>query len=143
MVSLRCRAHKNTLKTLISYIPLLRTIQYVRSGVTESNRAIGRRYAEKMLTLLGPFASLDAKILSLSGNRGTYQTGMVTVTADGVRLTSKGDFSYRIVDSFGALVEAGQGRSVLTAGTGFSPGLYFISVVNKTGLFTEKFIKGH
>jgi hypothetical protein len=98
-------------------------------------RTFGARYAEKMLSLES--SAVEKEYITAPNHTFhpvTYKDGAVTITLEG-------NFSYKIINFNGALMEAGNGRGMLTVGANLSPGMYFLSVGHKTGLFTEKIFK--
>jgi hypothetical protein len=108
---------------------------------TESNREIGRRYAEKMLELLEPVASSGKDMSAPFDARGFSESRAVTVTPDAVRIRVEGEFSYRIFNLYGSLLESGNGMNVLTTGIDPARGMYFLSVEHENGFSTEKIVR--
>ena len=108
---------------------------------TESNREIGRRYAEKMLTLLEPVTSRDVDMHAPSRKRGLLEIGVATAAANAVLIIMEGDFGYRIFNLYGELMETGKGAGELTAGVNLPAGIYLLSIRHKTGLFAGKIFK--
>ena len=143
-----CESHNSTIAKLPAVIPN----SYVISAqglpgkdqyhfTTEGNRTLGKRYAEKMLTLIDPVASRDDQKPDRYGTSGGGKIRAAAVTRDAVRITLDGGFSYKIITLYGTLIEGGNGRGALTAGANLAPGTYFLLVKHTTGFFTERIIK--
>jgi hypothetical protein len=140
-----CESHNTTIAKLPSVIPN----SYVVSAqglagkdqyhfTTESNRTLGKRYGEKMLTLIT--VPVINKIVN-SSHKSLSQLRPISVGDNGARIKIEGDFGYRIFNFNGARIDAGRGKAVLPVGANLTPGMYFLSVENATGCFTEKFFK--
>lgn len=107
---------------------------------TESNRTFGKRYAEKMLSLLTTPTIHDAKN-NVHGYTPILPNVRVTTSAgDGLRVVVQGDFTYRITTIHGTLVSMGKGKGECSVATELPPGMYLLSVLHKTGMFTKKII---
>jgi alpha-L-fucosidase 2 len=60
---------------------------------------------------------------------------------EGLQIIKKGDFSYRITNTDGVILENGRGIDQHLAGRLLVPGVYFLSVENKDGVFTYKIVR--
>jgi hypothetical protein len=140
-----CQSHNTTIAKLSSVIPN----SYVISAqglagkdqyhfTTESNRTLGKRYGEKMLTLIT--VPVVHKQHNRSNNRAS-ELWPVSVNNNCAWVTLEGDFGYRIFNVNGARIDAGKGRGVLSVGADLAPGMYFLSVLNASGCLTGKFFK--
>jgi hypothetical protein len=108
---------------------------------TESNREIGRRYAERMLELVEPVMYRYENLPQLNDRR-MMSIGKTGISATGaLRISIPGSFRYRLFNSYGSLMEYGNGTDVLMTGGGCAKGIYFLSVKHGRGSFTEKFVK--
>jgi hypothetical protein len=106
-----------------------------------SYRTFGARYAEKMLSLP------DTVTTNIANNSVVFPKKMhpnrISVSSckkGALRIISDDNFSYRIINGYGAVAEAGHGRHLLVAGTSLSPGIYLLSITDKTGLFTKNLL---
>jgi hypothetical protein len=100
-----------------------------------AERTFGARYAQKMLSLENTAVKKDY----LTTPDQTLHP--VTYKDGAIKIKLAGNFSYRITNLCGALIEVGKGAGALSAGTNLTPGIYFFSVVHKTGFFAEKIFK--
>ncbi len=100
------------------------------------NRNFGIRYAQKMLPLLERSAVKQTNLVISPDhfNLHNYSDGTIKISTDD-------QFNYSVTNIRGALVEKGSAKGELTVGTKFTPGVYFLSIQNKTGNFTEKMLK--
>jgi|WetSurMetagenome_2_1015567.scaffolds.fasta_scaffold38286_2 hypothetical protein len=137
-----CGSHNTTVAKLPSVIPNSYVIS--ASGITGKDvyhfdaageRTFGARYAEKMLSLESSAIKED--------NLTTPHQMLHPVTCKGgaVKIEVTGNFSYKITNLCGARIEAGNGTAALSAGTNLAPGIYFLSIEHKTGIFAEKIFK--
>jgi hypothetical protein len=60
---------------------------------------------------------------------------------NGLKVTTEGDFSYRITDISGLQLETGKGSQTHTVGLDLKPGVYILSVENSNGVFVRKIVK--
>jgi hypothetical protein len=137
-----CGNQNSTVNKIPSVIPNSYVIS--ASGITGKDvyhfnsageRTFGARYAEKMLSLESSAVEKDyVTTPNHTFHPVIFKDGVVTINL-------AGDFSYRIINVYGALMEAGNGRGVLTAGADLAPGMYFLSVEHKKGFFAEKIFK--
>jgi hypothetical protein len=137
-----CESHNTTVAKLPGVIPNSYVIS--ASGITGKDvyhfdaageRTFGARYADKM------FALENSSVTKEYVTTPNHKLHPVTYKGGDVTINLAGDFSYRIINVYGALIEAGNGRGVLTVGTNLTPGMYFLSVKHKTGFFAEKIFK--
>jgi hypothetical protein len=100
-----------------------------------AERTFGARYADKMLSLE---SSAVKKEYVTTPNNNLHP---VTYKDGAVKIKLAGNFSYRIINFYGALMEAGNSSGALTVGANLAPGMYFLSIDHKTGFFAEKIFK--
>jgi hypothetical protein len=140
-----CGSHNTTIAKISNVIPN----SYVISAnglpgkdqyhfTTESNRTLGKRYAEKMLSLIK--VPIVNKAFN-SGNSSFSILRSVFVANNAVQIKLEADFEYRIFNFCGALLEAGNGIGALSVGADLAPGMYFLTVENAMGRFTGKIFK--
>jgi hypothetical protein len=137
-----CESHNSTVAKLPGVIPNSYVIS--ASGITGKDvyhfdaageRTFGARYAEKMLSLENSAVKKEyIKAPIHTFHTVTYKDGAVTIKV-------AGNFSYRITNVCGALIEAGNGTGALSVGTYLAPGIYFLSVEHQTGFLAEKIFK--
>jgi hypothetical protein len=105
---------------------------------TEGNRAIGQRYAEKMLSLINVPAvntMFDGDLTGFPVRRSIF------VAAHAARIQLEGNFRFRILDCRGAILKAGSGTGALSVGAELPSGMYFLAVEQKACSFTERVLK--
>jgi hypothetical protein len=100
-----------------------------------AERTFGARFAQKMLSLETTAVKKD----NLTTPNQTLRP--VTYKDGAVKIKLADNFSYRITNLCGGLIEVGKGAGALSAGTNLTPGIYFLSVEHKTGFFAEKIFK--
>jgi hypothetical protein len=108
---------------------------------TESNREIGRRYAQRMLELPEPVASRDGTIAASPNRRMLPLIKAGTSVAGALHINIPGSFRYRLFNLYGSLMEYGDGTDELTIAGGCVKGIYLLSVKHGKGSFTERFVK--
>lgn len=77
---------------------------------------------------------------SINGNR-LADGSLSPCIIDGFRIKLDGQFSYRITDMKGSVMEAGKGVDEYLAGKNLVPGIYLISVKNRNGNFAKRILK--
>jgi hypothetical protein len=62
-------------------------------------------------------------------------------TSNGFVVRTEGDFLYRLSDVSGYVLETGTGNQYKTVGKDLKPGVYLISVENKSEVIVKKVVK--
>ncbi|MDO5576871.1 MAG: sialate O-acetylesterase [Fibrobacter sp.] len=137
----KCGIHNEIIAAIPSVIPnsyIISSAQLQPASdslhfTAASYRILGKRYAEKMLSILKP------------NTARRYVTNKIVKVnpfhADGFVIRLDGKFTYQITDIKGSVMESGTGMNMLKTGKSLSRGVYLISVTNKNGKFSQKILK--
>lgn len=100
------------------------------------NRNFGIRYAQKMLLLLEKSMVKQTNFVTSPEHFDlqNYSDGTIKISTDD-------QYNYSVTNIRGALVEKGNAKGELIVGTKFTPGIYFLSIQNRSGIFTGKLLK--
>jgi hypothetical protein len=103
--------------------------------VSASLRTFGARYADKMLEIQK--TEINGNLLTSNpalSRTYSYVNGVVKINVKGV-------FNYKIAHLNGTVIETGKGTDALSTGAGLIPGVYLLTIKNKSTQFTGKLFK--